>query len=338
MKERFTPVDGGKQRDDGLVEQLLGLADPGPEIPADGARQIKNAIRPAWERGVRTRLWLRRSVVGLGVAAGLVLAFVALRGLGPWGGTELPLRVAVIEVFVGAGQISSADSKQPRSVHIGDEMTAGSSLRTLADGGAALRLAGGESLRLGESTTVQFDSSSELTLEEGALYVDSPEGSSGRVEIKTALGFVREIGTQFEVRMDPNGLVVRVREGSVKITTEAAGIDLAAGSGISLSVDGELSEATISPNDPIWDWVVNLAPPVDLEGATAEAFLNWVSSETGLAIEYSGLEVEDAAQRTTLHGSLIGLGPGEAVEVVLPSCGLGARKTGDRLVIHQALQ
>lgn len=338
MKERFTPVDGGKQRDDGLVEQLLELADPGPEIPADGARQIKNAIRPDWERGVRTRRWRRRSVVGLGVAAGLALFMVALRVIVPWGGAESPVQVAVIEVLVGTVEIEPAGTAEPRPIRIGEEMEGGSWLRTSAGGGAALRLGGGESLRLGGGATVRIDTISRIALERGPLYVDSPVGTRGGIEIETSLGVVREIGTQFEVRSDPEGLTVRVREGQVKIATGEEVLDLVAGSGISLSADGRSSETTIGAGDAVWDWAIELAPPFDLEGANAVAFLEWVSRETGLIIEYSSPEVASFAGGATLHGSLTGLDPDEASEVVLPSCGLRAVRSADRLVIHYALE
>lgn len=338
MTNRLTPVDNDEQRDDGLVEQLLEMADPGPEIPADGADRIKNAIRPDWERGVRTRRWRRRSVVGLGIAAGLALFMVALRVMVPWGGAEIPVQVAVIEVLVGAVEIEPAGLAGPRPLRIGEEVGAGSLLQASADGGAALRLAGGESLRLGGGATVRIDSISRVALENGALYVDSPVGTRGGVEIETSLGVVREIGTQFEVRSEPEGLTVRVREGQVKIATEEEELDLMAGSGISLSVDGRFSETTIGAGDAVWDWAVELAPPFVLEGANAVAFLEWVSRETGLVVEYSSPEVASVAGGVTLHGSLVGLDPDEASEVVLPSCGLRAVRSADRLVIHPALE
>ncbi len=66
------------------------------------------------------------------------------------------------------------------------------------------------------------------------LQVDS-RGSPGSIEIRTALGTARDVGTRFEVRLGDGALRVRVRDGVVEV--DHAGETHEAGAGAELTLD-----------------------------------------------------------------------------------------------------
>ena len=156
------------------------------------------------------------------------------------------------------------------------------------------------------------------------------------LHIDTSFGSVRHTGTQFEVRVDESALRVRVREGSVAV--EAAGQRWAsrAGEGLILARSGPPERHAIAVSGPEWSWVSELAQPFRLEGATAPAFLAWVSREQGWRWEYDDPSLRTRVERIVLHGSIDGLTPEEALAAVLPTCGLTSRREGERLIVAAA--
>jgi ferric-dicitrate binding protein FerR (iron transport regulator) len=318
---------------DHLVERLLRLADDGPEIPPDGADRIKAAVRPLWRRQLRERArrrWLWSG--GLAAAAALVLA-VTLSLLQP----EPASVVAAVDAIDGAVEITPP-SGSPHSLtadEIGASVAAGSWIRTDDRSRIALRLAGGQSLRLDRATSLRLGSPLEVELDRGGLYLDS-EGAGGEgLEVLTALGLVHEIGTQFEVRRDDGPVVVRVREGAVSFTRRHARLEVAAGAAVEIAVDGTMKRRPLAVSGPEWSWVLEIAPAFEIEGRRVVDFLDWVAGETGWSVAYSSPVVEEFAAATLLHGSLGELGPAEAPDVVLASCGLKASRQAGALVISR---
>ena len=99
-------------------------------------------------------------------------------------------------------------------VPAGAAIAEGARVRTVGEGRAAFELAGGASLRASTATEWSFEGPRRIELAAGTLYVDSGTAAAGRgVEIVTAFGVVRDVGTQFEVRALSTGLRIRVREG-----------------------------------------------------------------------------------------------------------------------------
>jgi len=69
-----------------------------------------------------------------------------------------------------------------------------------------------------------------------------------------------------------------------------------------------------------------------VEGATLDAFLDWAAREGGWTIDSSS--VPGRIRTTILHGSISGLTPVEAHKKVMPTCGLTARISGERVTIR----
>lgn len=319
---------GDRNGDDpSLVERLLNAAGPGPEIPEDGAARVKDAIRPLWKEetsaraGQRQRLWAG----GLAAAAALIIAAVylpSLRHIDPQP-ARLGITVAIID---GTLEVTPPGERVRifTAEEAGSEIPPGSLIRTQTGDRAALRLVDGRSVRLDVNTEMRLDSETSISLDSGAVYIESSGSSIGSVEVRTSLGTARDIGTQFEVRLEGGTLDVRVREGLVSLTRDHDDYQIAHGITFSIDADGAVSTSSITPYDPVWGWTQEIAPPFEIEGRSALSFLDWVSSETGLSIRFADPEAEQAATTTYLHGKIEGLSPSEAPAVVLPSCRLVA--------------
>jgi ferric-dicitrate binding protein FerR (iron transport regulator) len=318
------------------VERLISLADEGPPIPADGAEQIKASLRPLWRQQVRATIRRRRTVVAavaLAAAASAILAVTLVGTNQPQPVDPEPVASAaavrgLLEILPAAGaptRISEDD--------VGLVVTAGTWLRTDATSRAALDLEGGQSLRLDSNTRLRVETAEAMVLDRGAVYIDSGIDSRGAVEVRTTFGVARDIGTQFEVRREGGTLKVRVREGRVSLSRDGELLQLAQGTAVTVAADGSKETGGVLSHGQEWAWVQEVAPAFSIEGRSVVAFLDWVARETGLWVSFSDSEVERFAGTTLLHGSIAGLAPAEAPQVVLPGCGLEATRSGDTLLI-----
>ncbi len=199
---------------------------------------------------------------------------------------------------------------------------------------AAIRMAGGPSIRLDIGTRVRVESSSALVLERGAVYVDS-EGESA-VEVRTTLGVVRDVGTQFEVRMlDEGSLRVRVREGRIVLSRDEAAHEAGAGVELRMDGDGTLTRGTSSIYGSDWDWVLETAPVPDLAGRPLREVLDWVVREGGWTLQFADEDVEDLASTVTiLQGDAEDLTPTEVASMVLKGSDLSYRLDEGELFVE----
>lgn len=206
---------------------------------------------------------------------------------------------------------------------IGDRIQEGDGVDTTTGGQAALRLALGASVRIDRGTRLRLISGSSIFLDEGAIYVESGESSGARsLEIRTTLGLVRDIGTRFEVRLNRSALRVRVRDGVVQLSQSGRSHDARPGDELTLDGSGAILRRTIPVHGADWAWVAALARPFDLEGRSLRDFLDWIAGENGWQVRFADAAVEEKSLTTTLHGSIQGLTPEEALSAVLPTSGV----------------
>jgi ferric-dicitrate binding protein FerR (iron transport regulator) len=329
--------DGSRKRDE-FVDRLLQLADQGPEIPSDGAARIKSAIRPQWQEQVRARATRRVVWIGGGLAAAASLVAALILGL--WLHSATPVArgvVASYEMIRGSVEMvpPTGTERLITGTDLGAEVDAGSWIRTGDNGRAALRLRGGQSLRLDVGTRLRLESAEVVVLDRGAVYVDSDFAEGTGIAVQTALGVARDIGTRFEVRSDDDGLIVRVRGGIVSLTHADDQLEVVHGTQLTVEAEGSVTTSRVSAHGPEWNWVQQVAPPFEIEGRTVIAFLDWVSGETGLWIRFAEPELERFAGETLLHGAVQELVPSDATDVVLASCGLVADRDGAALVVKR---
>ncbi len=325
------------------IARLLRFAGPRLAVPPETSTRVRTVVQDKWKESIRARNRRRAYLwIGAGLAAAAVLALVVGLTLRPAPVTlpGPPQLVATLEAVTGTVRHLQPGVGGPGSrLAAGDTVFSGMAVSTEPGARAALRLAGGPSLRLGYGTRVRFESASELVLEAGRLYLDS--GLSGEdtspVSVRTDFGLVEEIGTQFEVDIRDQRLRVRVREGKVSLGREGRAYPAPAGVELTMDDDGELTRGPVSISGPQWDWILEIAPAFELEGSRLESFLGWVGRETGWELQFadSGLEVSTAG--TILHGSIAGLRPDQALEAVLPTCGLVFREEGGTVTIVTGL-
>lgn len=318
------------------IRDLITAAGPRGEPAAQEVAGIKEAARREW-RAMVEREGLHRRARRL--RGGLTLAASALLALavGWWWASRPPLAgpiVAGVELATGTARTGGA-----MTLVAGAELSAGTVVETAArsgdaPAGVALRLVGGQSLRLAADSRVRLVSARRLELTRGALYIDSGPGAAG-VEVATDLGTVRDVGTQFEVRLqaDAAALRLRVREGECSL--EAAGAEHTAIGGEQLdrlSGDG-VTRSTIAPYGAEWVWVVATAPNIRIDGRSLAAVLEEVERELGRKIRYADAELRESAATTILSGPAEGLPAAALLETMLLANSLDHQVDGGTILI-----
>jgi hypothetical protein len=345
MKEDEKEPKPGSPHEEAEEGNLIRSAGRRPAIPAADLATIKQAARDTWRetvRAKRTRELRLRSAYAL--AASLVLVILA----GWWwlSGEVPPVveEVATVELLTGrveAVRETEQGPGEPIEIGVGDNLSDGVVLTTAtgADGSpgrVAFRTGRGQSVRLDVGTQIRLLSSSRVRLEQGAIYVDSgpstPEDAG--LEIVTSFGTVREVGTQYEVRLDgeTDTLQVRVREGSVSVRWDGESDGADRGETLTLRRDGSIVRGAVEPDGPEWGWVLAAAPSLDIEGRSLASFLDWVARESGWEIRYADGAIERSAGTIRLHGTIEGLRPDESLQAILEGSGLDHR-TEDGVVL-----
>jgi ferric-dicitrate binding protein FerR (iron transport regulator) len=324
------------RREEDAVRRLLDDAGPRRPIPDDDLAAITEAARTAWrqrygDRRARSRWW-----IGLAAAAALAVAL----GLSWWARTLEPPPaeplVASVEVLTGDARIwlSTGEGPVPLSAGVpGRPLPAGAELETGGASRLALRMVGGDSVRLDAGTRVRLSSKKSIDLARGAVYVDSVGGMA----VQAPNGLFQDIGTQFEVRIEKKGeqaaTRLRVREGHVALQHPDRSVVAGAGEELTLHADHSITRRPAAVYGSEWDWVLQAAPRLDIEGLKVRAFLDWLAREEGWRIEFADQQAASLADSTVLHGSIAHLTPDKAPGVVLASCGLGYQVSGGRMVV-----
>lgn len=334
-----TPA-GGDQ-----LEELLQLAGPRAEVAVERSRRVCLAVREEWRGAIRNRqrrTRLTRILWGLAPAAALALAVgLSLRPQTP----EMPavpaVQVATVDVAIGSARIERQASEQtgvPRALQATDAIHVGELIAVGADALTGLELADGRSLRLKSSTRLRFESPTVIWLEEGTLFFDSGSnpGDPSDIQIRTSMGTVYEIGTQFEVMRAAGDLRVRVREGVIDLERGSRRHRAEVGGELLLAKGEPLRRQSVPVYGPEWDWILALSPRFELEDRPLGEFLEWVSRETGWTMELSERARSASTLAVTLHGSIEGLRPDQALEAVLPTCDLAYRIDDGTVLIDLA--
>ena len=307
----------GGDRDVELA-RLLQLGGQRLAVPPDRADRVRHAVLAECRSVARAR----RRRTAMGVAAGLAAAAavaVAVRlNVSPTRPLPPPQHVATVERAVGA-DARRMTSEGPDSLKAQDAVLVGDELELGA--GSRLTLTREHtSIRLDERTRLRLVTRSTVELHAGAIYVDHTGDASG-LEIRTSFGTVRDVGTQFEVRLDAERLRVRVRSGEVELDRGSDRISAMSGTELVAT-----STATTRESVPIygadWGWTSTLAPPLAVEGQRLGVVLSTLSRERGWRLAYEPPMLEADAAAIVLHGAVDGLDDDEMLSVVMQTSGL----------------
>ena len=339
MNNRDAPETPPTSRDDNELERLLRTAGPRLGVPVDRAMRVRQSAHQAWQEDVRRRMNRRRMAIGIALLSTAATAAVVVRVALP-AKDSVPARdvtVATVERADGAVQAfaeGSSNGTIARTLAPDAPVHAGEWVATAATTRAALRLGNGASVRLDTDSRARLFSAMVIELIEGALYIDTGHDSTG-LEVRTPLGTARDIGTQFEVRVGDASIRVRVRDGVVELLRGDRTMSAHRGTELTVTAGNAVSEP-ISPFGPEWNWVASLAPPFEIDGRPLAAFLEAISREHGWTVRYADAGIAGDAADITLHGSVRGLGPHDAVAVTLTTSGLDHRFEGGDLVVFRA--
>lgn len=302
----------GNTNSDDAIAALVRLAGRRPPVPEDAAARVRNAVHDEWLQTIGRRNRTRWIASAAAVAAAAVIV-VMLRMMTP----RPQLAPVTPRVVVAGGQTNGAVIYANDVYEVANGNTA-----SLAWGKATLRLDGG--------TRVRITSQTELMLDRGAVYIDSNHSSA---VVRTPIGSVHDIGTQFEVRLGADRMRVRVREGRVDL--QHGGATHSAEAGVELDADarGGVTQHSIATSGSEWDWVVRAAPPIHLDGRTLSEVVASVTRDEGLKPVWSDTTAQKAASMR-LHGD-VPMTPEEALDTALVASGLTARTDGDRLIIRR---
>jgi hypothetical protein len=322
--------NGREPSDVDTALELLRVAGPRKDASPEREARVTAAVRAHWGRSMearRRRRW-RWQAAALAAAAVLTIAVMLPRFMKP----ATAIDVATVEVMVGEVQIGSSNALRPPLP--GAVLRQGTVVETGSDGRVALRLANGGSVRMDTGSRIVLSDPGTFRLGRGAVYIDSdptlPDHTP--LSIDTDRGRILALGTQFEVRLLPGFLRVRVREG--RVAMQWIETEVEAGQQALMNAGGELEVSPVAPTDPGWSWLLEVAPAFEVEGATAAAYLRWVERETGLELRWTEQQLAAAAGGMLLHGDATGLRPDETLDVVLPTCGLAYEVEQGALIVR----
>ena len=313
---------------DDIVRDLLRQAPPSA-VDAARAARVRAAVHDAWQDAAAAGARRRKQRVMLAVAAVLVSA-VALTLVNVLRDRAVPTAVtATASTLFLTGDVVFEHDGQTRPGRVGDALMPGTRIETNG-GRAAIVLTNGIVLRLDANTAITLDSGERVSLGSGALYLDSSHrtGPPETVAIVARGTVIRNLGTRYEVRLSEGELRVRVRDGQVEVESAFGMRKVAPGRQISVTSSG-ITSGRASTSGPDWDWIVRAIQPPQIEGRPLAEFLAWAEREGGRPIRFADPELERATRATIVYGAIERLTVEEALDVVLPSCGL-ARRPGDK--------
>lgn len=311
--------DSDTERD---LRRLFAQAQPRPAPPEADAEEIRRAVYAEWDAVTGRRVWVRRSAYA---AAASVLLAVGIWFAGPFDSAAPLTSVARVERVQGS----------VAGVALGGSLAAGTRVTT-GEGQVGLRLATGGSLRVGAGSEVLLTGLDGAQLVAGVLYFDS-EGQRPGAEfmVETAIGTVRDVGTQFLVRVDSTRgvLDVGVRDGEIVLTKDGESGRARVGERLVATEDeSALRRDAMVTYGGEWSWVERLAPPFDIHERTVGDFLAWFAAQTGRSVTFASPDSERLAQETMLRGS-IDLEPMQKLSAVLALTDLTYRLDGQQVVI-----
>lgn len=318
------------------LERVLKTVGPREKPPADVERAVRERLHAEWRTVVAERGQRNRQRTYIALAAGLVASAVAIWALAPRlaGPGDA---VATVALATGDVRVTSGWFDDWHGVAGGQSLLEGQTVETGATGHGAIALAGGISARLDQGSRLVVATADSLVLERGALYIDSGSTPTRApsLDVVTPSGTVRHVGTQYEVRLLDAAVQLSVREGAVEWRSSGGDIEhSSSGQQLTITNDGRIERTAIPVYGAAWDWTLEAAPTIDIEGLPLAQFLAWAARETGREVAYGSRAAEAEAAGIVVHGSIAGLSPAEALDAVLATTSVDADISGGELVVE----
>jgi ferric-dicitrate binding protein FerR (iron transport regulator) len=320
--------------EENVTAQLLRLAGAPPDPSAERTARVHEAVHRAWHANRRRRMIRHGATIGLlGVAAALVIAVWMNRPSVVVAPSNQV--VAICQRIQGRPIVTRAHertaARQPLSVstaiHLGDIVETDGASR------AALQAADGSSVRIDRASHLVFLAPAAIEVTAGAVYIATSDGSPG-FEVRTVMGTIRDVGTQFEVRLAGSALRIRIRTGTVEIR-RGQDIRAATAGTEAMVTTSSIAVRQVQSFGADWRWTTDVAPPFAIDGRPLHVFLEHIVAEEGWTLRYSNPDVAEAARRIVLHGSVDGLKAEKALDVTLATSGLQYRLEAGELLVSR---
>ena len=302
----------GEMDDIGRLIRHGGAREP---VPSERLARSRDKVRNHWEQVLREQQAgpKRRPILFLAKAASVVAVLgIALVLASRWPASTPDVAVASIQRIVGELSLDG------EPVTAGADIPAGALLTTGPSGRAALQLVNGQSLRIDTDTALVMDTADRLHLDEGAVYIDTwGAEDADPVQVVTPLGTASDIGTQFQVRLIKDALLVGVRDGLVEFQLLGNKL-LQVNAGFQLRFDaaGDARQEALDAQDPDWRWIESVTPVFDIDGASLADYLAWYANEEGLDLVWADDKSQAQAEKTTLTGSIEGVSTADSLVLV----------------------
>ena len=289
------------------LEQLLKQAAPRP-VPSPGDEAMaRAAVRDEW-RQVTAGRRSRRRVLQYAVAATVVLGVFGVLNVLRTPPVEA-VRVALIEKSIGSVFVLG-DQSELYEVTSEIALYSGQTVVTRDDAGLALAWGNGGSLRVGANTRIQFMDDESVFLISGRAYFDSMPGAvvagidagdTAAFTLRTELGDVYHVGTQYMGEVVGDALIVSVREGEVFVDGKFHEQKISSGHQVLMAGRQQPSMSNFSRSGEAWEWVHATMPPREVKGQTVYDFVTWVSRELGLDFRFDD-ELVEVARTAEIRG------------------------------------
>ena len=311
------------------VGRLVHYAGAREAVDSERMELARARVAAHWDNVVaerrRGRMIARQRL--LAVAASLVAAVGATFVYVQLTGTPAGIALAMVDRVIGNVAIANEPAAHDAAIEKDTLIETGN------DGRIALRLAGGQSLRIDTESRLVVHSGNHVSLQQGGVYIDT-EGAIDvlPVLVTTPLGTARDVGTQFQVRLSAAVLSVGVRDGMVQVATEdQQSLAVNKGRYLELASSGVKTERQVDSDDPSWDWIETIAPEFAIEGATLRQYLEWFSNERGIELNWEDGLSEQNADKIVLSGSISGETLNGGLEIVRQIAPFEYRIDGDSM-------
>ena len=303
--------------DENELERSLERALHRQALSAEALRRVRANVFAEFQRqtgSVARRRRIRWSVAIAATVSALAVGAFLMLSRPPAGMPVAQLEIASDGVVLAGGGLLGRHRIDP-----GATLQAGERWETRAP--VLARLSSGGTLRLAAGTVIVAKDAQTLALEKGRVYFDFPRGA-GRFLVQTAFGSIEHVGTQFEVMQLDRRVRLRVREGRVILHARNDSVAVDTGMEVLMNPEGRIDRSAYPTYGDDWAWAESIAPPFDIENCRLADFLSWVSREMGRQITFSDARAREIANQTTLHGSVRGLRPMDALNQVLSTTSL----------------
>jgi ferric-dicitrate binding protein FerR (iron transport regulator) len=284
-----------------------------------------------------------RAALAASLAAGVVAVAVLSGRVATQPGPEVALASVArgVEVKSAASRPWQFWSVAPRGLQAGTSVRQGDTLQTGAEGVALLRVGPLLALRVAPRSELRFDAQDRVTLLHGQIYIDSGThaGPGTPLTVVTQHGEVRHLGTRYLVRATADRLDVAVRDGRVLLASLVGDLraEASAGERLQLAAGANAIErGALAPDDAAYGWLARIPTPLDIEGKTLGEFVAWYEAETGRSVDLGSHDSVAAVRSIRLSGSVAGMTPDEALDMVAAVSDLTVDRANGRVRIDTA--